>query len=121
MLSEKITQKCSSCGCKLPDDHRYNICEDCFSERRGKRHSVPRGNRGGSRSASGGTGSSSRRNGNKKRKTNEDPRDNTSRPAKKSRKTTGKTANQKTGPKPPTKSSGKPRKPKNKAAAFKKG
>ncbi|MGB0949969.1 MAG: aminotransferase class I/II-fold pyridoxal phosphate-dependent enzyme, partial [Marinirhabdus sp.] len=37
MLSEKITQKCSSCGCKLPEDHRFNICEECFGERKLRR------------------------------------------------------------------------------------
>lgn len=37
LLSEKVSQKCSSCGCKLDDDHKYNICETCFAERRSKR------------------------------------------------------------------------------------
>lgn len=37
LLSEKVSQKCSSCGCKLDDDHKYNICETCFAERRGRR------------------------------------------------------------------------------------
>lgn len=36
LLSEKVSQKCSSCGCKLDDDHKYNICETCFAERRGR-------------------------------------------------------------------------------------
>ena len=36
LLSEKTTKKCSSCGCKLPDDHDYNICEDCFAQRRSR-------------------------------------------------------------------------------------
>lgn len=37
ILSEKVSQKCSSCGSKLDDDHKFNICEICFSERRGQR------------------------------------------------------------------------------------
>ncbi len=34
MLSEKTSKKCSSCGVKLADEHQYNICETCFSQRR---------------------------------------------------------------------------------------
>ena len=49
MLSEKISAKCSSCGCKLPDDHKFNICEKCFGERRSNRgpYRGERGTRGG--------------------------------------------------------------------------
>lgn len=38
LLSEKVSKKCSSCGAKLSDDFKFNICEGCFSERR---HSRP--------------------------------------------------------------------------------
>ncbi len=37
LLSEKISAKCSSCGCKLPDSHNFNICEKCFGQRRRRR------------------------------------------------------------------------------------
>lgn len=37
LLSEKISNKCSSCGCKLPDSFNYNICETCFGQRRNRR------------------------------------------------------------------------------------
>lgn len=56
LLSEKVSKKCSSCGVKLKDDFQFNICETCFSERRGRRgpnRGSSRGsNRGGSRGAS---------------------------------------------------------------------
>lgn len=41
LLSEKIVQKCSSCGVKLSDDFKFPICEKCFKQRRF------RGRRGG--------------------------------------------------------------------------
>ena len=114
MLSEKITQKCSSCGCKLPDDHRFNICEDCFSERRGRRPSGGRKHRGGGSKSSASNGS--RGGSYRKKREDKDPRDNTTRPAKKSRSKSSSKPNKNTaGP------SGKPRKKKNKAAAFKRG
>ncbi|MFZ4712510.1 MAG: helicase-related protein [Bacteriovoracaceae bacterium] len=34
LLSEKIVRSCSSCGCNLPPENQYNICESCFKERR---------------------------------------------------------------------------------------
>lgn len=34
LLSEKIVPTCSSCGCKLPEKHKFAICEDCFSQRK---------------------------------------------------------------------------------------
>jgi ATP-dependent RNA helicase SUPV3L1/SUV3 len=37
LLSEKISVKCSSCGAKLPDSHNFNICENCFGQRRRRR------------------------------------------------------------------------------------
>ncbi len=40
LLSEKTQRHCSSCGKNLPDKHEFNICEECFQERRKsfKRH-----------------------------------------------------------------------------------
>lgn len=37
LLSEKIVPTCSSCGCKLPDDFKFAICEECFEKRRFRR------------------------------------------------------------------------------------
>ena len=34
LLSDKIGKTCSSCGCKMPANGRFNICEECFSKRR---------------------------------------------------------------------------------------
>ncbi len=34
LLSEKISKTCSSCGCKMPANARFNICEECFDKRR---------------------------------------------------------------------------------------
>lgn len=34
LLSEKIAKTCSSCGCKMPANSRFNICEECFKARR---------------------------------------------------------------------------------------
>ncbi|MDD0854212.1 helicase-related protein [Halobacteriovorax sp. GB3] len=34
LLSDKIVPTCSSCGCKLPEDSRFPICEECFKKRR---------------------------------------------------------------------------------------
>lgn len=39
LLSEKTSKKCSSCGVKLEEESKYNICETCFSQRRGRRSS----------------------------------------------------------------------------------
>ena len=32
LLSEKIAITCTSCGCKLPEDSKFSICEDCFEQ-----------------------------------------------------------------------------------------
>lgn len=45
LLSDKITPTCSSCGCKLPDQAKFAICEECFKQRRFTRKPFPR--RGG--------------------------------------------------------------------------
>lgn len=37
LLSDKIVPTCSSCGCKLPEDARFPICEECFQKRRFRR------------------------------------------------------------------------------------
>lgn len=43
LLSEKISKTCSSCGCKMPANARFNICEECFKARRfSRRGSGPR-------------------------------------------------------------------------------
>lgn len=49
LLSEKISKKCSSCGVKLDDETKFNICETCFSERRFRRGGPRGGSRGGGR------------------------------------------------------------------------
>lgn len=37
LLSEKIVPTCSSCGCKLPEDSKFPICEECFEKRKFRR------------------------------------------------------------------------------------
>lgn len=34
LLSDKIVPTCSSCGVKMPENSRFNICDPCFKERR---------------------------------------------------------------------------------------
>jgi ATP-dependent RNA helicase SUPV3L1/SUV3 len=34
LLSDKIGKTCSSCGCKMPANARFNICDECFTKRR---------------------------------------------------------------------------------------
>jgi ATP-dependent RNA helicase SUPV3L1/SUV3 len=34
LLSDKIGKTCSSCGCKMPANARFNICDECFSKKR---------------------------------------------------------------------------------------
>ncbi len=34
LLSDKIGKACSSCGCKMPANARFNICDECFSKRK---------------------------------------------------------------------------------------
>lgn len=59
LLSNKIVPTCSSCGCKLPDQSKFNICETCFKERRfGRRkpsegRPIKKGPRKGGKSSSG--------------------------------------------------------------------
>jgi ATP-dependent RNA helicase SUPV3L1/SUV3 len=38
LLSEKTTKKCSSCGCKLPTNTRFAICDACFNQRKKARY-----------------------------------------------------------------------------------
>jgi ATP-dependent RNA helicase SUPV3L1/SUV3 len=54
LLSEKIGKTCSSCGCKMPLNARFNICDECFSSRKFQRRSRPpeREKKGGSSRAS---------------------------------------------------------------------
>lgn len=47
LLSEKISKTCSSCGCKMPANARFNICDDCFANRRfARRGPRPEGQEG---------------------------------------------------------------------------
>lgn len=41
LLSEKISKTCSSCGCKMPANARFNICDECFANRRFSRRGGP--------------------------------------------------------------------------------
>lgn len=34
LLSDKIGKTCSSCGCKMPANARFNICDECFNKRK---------------------------------------------------------------------------------------
>lgn len=104
LLSAKTTKKCSSCGCKLDDESKFNICETCFSQGRSIRHPSrggPRDRKAGSGSGGGGNrrGGSS---GGKKKFSKKKDSNRSSEPKRSS-------------------SSKKSKKPKNKAAAFLKG
>lgn len=48
LLSDKIGKNCSSCGCKMAANARFNICDECFSNRRFKRRPRPGQERQGS-------------------------------------------------------------------------
>lgn len=37
LLSDKISKYCSSCGCKMPVNSTFNICDECFAKRRNDR------------------------------------------------------------------------------------
>ena len=41
LLSDKIGKNCSSCGCKMPANARFNICDECFAKRRFNRRPRP--------------------------------------------------------------------------------
>jgi ATP-dependent RNA helicase SUPV3L1/SUV3 len=43
LLSDKISKYCSSCGCKMPVNSSFNICDDCFAKRRIERRGERRG------------------------------------------------------------------------------
>jgi len=49
LLSDKISKTCSSCGCKMSNNAKFNICEECFSKRRFARRGPPPSERGGDR------------------------------------------------------------------------
>lgn len=75
LLSEKISKTCSSCGCKMPANARFNICDDCFAKRRFSRGPRREGQDGQKeerkdfgRGNSGGGGGGGRNNNNKKRR-----------------------------------------------------
>jgi ATP-dependent RNA helicase SUPV3L1/SUV3 len=108
LLSEKISKKCSSCGCKLDDESKFNICETCFGQRRHGRgsYSKDKGDsrrRGGApskRRGSTGAGKSYRKNKN-----------DDAKPTRSSSSSSSAGGNKKS----------KSKKPKSKAAIFKKG
>ena len=56
LLSDKIGKSCSSCGCKMPPNARFNICEECFSSRRFARRPSARGGDRSQERSSGGSG-----------------------------------------------------------------
>lgn len=75
LLSEKISKTCSSCGCKMPANARFNICDNCFANRRfARRGPRPEGqegqreeNRGGFNRDNGGGGRNRKRRGGPRR------------------------------------------------------
>lgn len=99
LLSEKISQKCSSCGAKLPDTFNFNICENCFGQRRKRRGPRQFDSKGKSGSSEGGSSNRRRPSG-----------DGVKTPA--SAKPSGK---------PSFKNNNKKKKAKNKASAYTKG
>jgi ATP-dependent RNA helicase SUPV3L1/SUV3 len=42
ILSDKTTKACSSCGCSLPVDSRFSVCDACFQKRRRERPAFKR-------------------------------------------------------------------------------
>jgi ATP-dependent RNA helicase SUPV3L1/SUV3 len=54
LLSDKIGKTCSSCGCKMPANSRFNICDECFSKRRFQRRPRADRERSNDRSSSSG-------------------------------------------------------------------
>jgi ATP-dependent RNA helicase SUPV3L1/SUV3 len=50
LLSDKIGKSCSSCGCKMPANARFNICDECFANRRFQRRPRPDNRSSGDRS-----------------------------------------------------------------------
>lgn len=83
LLSQKIVKTCSSCGVKIDDDYKFNICDTCFKDKKFNRRPRMTGtyaqNRPGSsgvnkkhhhnanRSASGGVSKNGSRNPDKKK------------------------------------------------------
>lgn len=56
LLSEKISKTCSSCGCKMPANARFNICDECFAKRRFSRGPRQEGQKDEKRDFGGGRG-----------------------------------------------------------------
>lgn len=72
LLSEKIAKRCSSCGCKLETNSKFNICEKCFDQRKSMRRRRPNmknKNSSGDKKNSGGS-----RNYSKKQKSSKRPK-----------------------------------------------
>ena len=67
LLSEKISKTCSSCGCKMPANARFNICDECFNKRRFSRRSESKEGESNNRDGGGGRGGRRERNHGNKR------------------------------------------------------
>jgi ATP-dependent RNA helicase SUPV3L1/SUV3 len=68
LLSNKIVPTCSSCGVRMPESSKFNICEKCFKERRfGRRGGGPRRYSKGKPSDDAKRGTSDSRRGGKKK------------------------------------------------------
>lgn len=72
LLSEKISKTCSSCGCKMSANARFNICDDCFAKRRFSRGPRPDGQRDEKKDFGGGRGGGGRGNKNRRGPPRED-------------------------------------------------
>ncbi|HXH76709.1 MAG TPA: helicase-related protein [Bacteriovoracaceae bacterium] len=121
LLSDKIGKTCSSCGCKMPANASFNICDECFSKRRFSRR--PQGQGQGRRNEG---GRDDRNSGNEKRTDNR-PRsggggENRKGPAKPDSRGTKKAGqSSRSGPKPAgTKKSGSEGNKKDPASSFRK-
>ena len=63
LLSHRLIRYCSSCGTKLADTAKYNICEGCFQKRRFPRRPARSGESNAPRSPHGGAQSGKRSGG----------------------------------------------------------
>ncbi len=144
LLSEKISKTCSSCGCKMPANARFNICDDCFAKRRfsrgprregqdgqkDERKDFGRGGGGGGRNNNNNNNKNKRRGPPREDRGGRDNRDQGGRREEnrpQSSSSSGNSNNQSTGIRPPKKGGGAKRPGgsggggnKNAAAAFRK-
>jgi ATP-dependent RNA helicase SUPV3L1/SUV3 len=112
LLSEKISKTCSSCGCKMPANARFNICDDCFAKRRFSRRGPRPEGQDGQREerkdfGRGGSGGG-RNNNNKKRRgpPREDRNARDARPKRDDRGSGQSKSGESQGIRPPSKSGG---------------